>query len=272
MEVDKDINPDILFELFNLQKIFALIVGLLVIALASKTLYRLANKVHDKFPSYRLLSLQVATILSFTIYILGTTTLVYVVVHPPKSLLLALGGSAAVAIGFALKDVVASLIAGLILLFDRPFQVGDRITFEDIYGEIVTIGLRAVRLVTLDDNLVTIPNSKFISEAVASGNAGSLDMMVCVDFVVRIDSNLRKARDLLHEVVVTSKYVYLKKPVTVVLTEKTQGHLIWVEIKVKSYVLDVRYEKDYQSDIVLRGNEVLKENGIHRPQFVTASL
>ena len=128
MEADKELNPDILFELFNFQKIFALVIGILIITLASKALYRVANKVHERFPSYRLFALQVATILSFSIYILGSTALVYVVVHPPKSLLLALGGSAAVAIGFALKDVVASVISGLILLFDRPFQVGDRVS------------------------------------------------------------------------------------------------------------------------------------------------
>lgn len=43
--------------------------------------------------------------------------------------MLAAGGSIAVAVGLSLKDLAASVVAGLILLFDRPFQVGDRVTF-----------------------------------------------------------------------------------------------------------------------------------------------
>jgi len=66
---------------------------------------------------------------------------------------------------------VAVLVAGLLLLFDRPFRVGDRVSFNDVYGEIVSIGLRTVRLQTLDDNLVTpnvlqvsVPDSFLVSE------------------------------------------------------------------------------------------------------------
>ena len=113
--------------------------------------------------------------------------------------------------GIALKDVTASLIAGLILLFDRPFQVGDRVEFNGIYGDIVSIGLRSVRLNTLDDNLVTIPNARFITDVVASGNAGALDMMVVCSFYVALDADLQKVKSLIHEVVVTSRFAYLKK-------------------------------------------------------------
>src|SRR5690606_27145370 len=122
-------------------------------------------------------------------------------------------------------------VAGLILLFDRPFQVGDRVTFGDTYGEVQSIGLRAVRLVTLDDNLVTIPNSKFITDAVASGNAGALDMMICVDFYVSPKVHVNLVREVIAEILVTSRYVYLKKPVAVVATEKAFADLIMVELK-----------------------------------------
>ena len=54
--------------------------------------------------------------------------------------LLALGGTIAVSVGFALKDFVSSIVAGLIILVDRPFQVGDRVSFDGWYGEIIHIG------------------------------------------------------------------------------------------------------------------------------------
>ena len=265
-------GADAFFELIDPQKILAIVIGFIAIALLVRIINGITKKIQNGYPSYRLLALQIATILNFSIYILGTFGLIYAILRPPKELLLAVGGSAAVAIGFALKDLVSSIIAGLILLFDRPFQVGDRVSFAGTYGEILSIGLRAVRLNTLDDNIVTIPNSKFLTDLVASGNAGALDMMVCVGFIVAPNSDLRKARELLYEVVATSKYVYIKKPINIVFTEKNEGQFLWIEIKVKAYVLDVVYEKAFQSDIVLRGNEVLNQSNIKRPavQYIRA--
>lgn len=259
-----------LFKLLEWDRIIAFLVGLFVISLIVKGVNKVTEKTQESFPSKRLLALQIATVLNFSLYIFGSTALIYISFKPPKELLLALGGSAAVAIGFALKDLVSSIVAGFILLFDRPFQVGDRVTYADTYGEILGIGLRTVRLVTLDDNLVTIPNSKFLTDSVASGNAGALDMMVVVDFRLSLDADLRKAQDLLNEVVSTSRYIYLKKPISIVLNERSEGDFFWIELKVKAYVFDVRYEKAFQTDIVLRGNEILKAHEVKRPVRVVS--
>lgn len=263
-----------LFKLFEIKKVILLILGFVVMSFISGQINKWSDLLQQKFASKRLLLLKVTTVLTFTLYIFGTVFLLYSVLRPPKELLLAIGGSAAVAIGFALKDIVSSIVAGLILLFDRPFQVGDRVSFNDIYGEITKIGLRAVRLVTLDDNLVTIPNSKFITDAVASGNAGALDMMIVVNFNIALDSDLRKARETIKEVVATSRFVYLKKPSVVVFSEESEDALFWIKMSVKAYVLDVRFEKSFQSDIVLRGNEALREEGILKPikNLITKSL
>src|SRR5690606_10641164 len=167
----------------------------------------------------RFLILQVSTLIGFMLYIVGSIALVVGVLQPPKEFMLAAGGSIAVALGFALKDVAASLVAGLLLLFDRPFRVGDRVSFNDVYGEIVSIGLRTVRLQTLDDNLVTIPNSRFITDIVASGNAGALDMMVVTDFHVDFSVDLEKVQEIIREAIVISRHAYLKKPVSFAIQE-----------------------------------------------------
>lgn len=133
--------------------------------------------------------------------------------HPPRRLRFVLPTRQdPVAAGFALKDLVASVVAGLIILMDRPFQAGDRVTFAGYYGEITHIGLRSVRLMTLDDTQVTIPNNLLLTEAVASGNAGAVDMMIQVDLYIGIDQNLEEAQRLLGEVVTTSRYVNLNRP------------------------------------------------------------
>ncbi|MCB0369851.1 MAG: mechanosensitive ion channel, partial [Bdellovibrionales bacterium] len=211
------------------------------------------------------------TMLSFIVYIFGGIYLFYGILQPPKSLLLAVSGTLAVALGLSMKDLVASMVAGVILIFDRPFQVGDRVTFTNIYGEISSIGLRAVKLVTLDDSVVTIPNSKFITDAVSSGNFGAMNMMIEVNFHVDLSSNISRAKELLYETAVTSPYVYLKKPVALVLTELEFAQRPAMQIRLKCYVLDVNFEKAFQTDLLIRGNEALVKEGISRPSFFDKS-
>jgi small-conductance mechanosensitive channel len=255
---------------FNIYALLLLFLGGALIWALSSGLNHVSSRLMEKLPTRRFLILQISTLLAFALYIFGTITLVMGVLNPPREFLLAAGGSIAVALGFALKDIAASLVAGVLLLFDRPFRVGDRVTFGNTYGEIVSIGLRTVRLVTLDDNLVTIPNSRFITDVVASGNAGELDMMVVTDFHVSLDADLEKARQLIEEVVVTSRYAYLKKPVTFAIMEVEVARALAIRLRTNAYVLDVRYEKAFQSDVVVRVTKLFREHGITRPAITVA--
>ncbi len=252
-------------DVLDVHKIFLLLMAILALWLSNGLVRRFCEKLMDTLPSRRFLILQIATLFSFVWYIGGTYLIIAEIINPPREMLLALGGSAAVAMGIALKDVAASVIAGVILLFDRPFQVGDRVNFNGTYGEIISIGLRSVRLNTLDDNLVTIPNARFITEIVSSGNAGALDMMVVCDFHVALDADIETARALIHEVIVTSRFAYLKKPVSIVVNEVVVGERLALQIRAKAYVLDVRYEKAFQSDVIERASRLFVEHKIKRP-------
>lgn len=252
-------------ELLQVHKIILLVVSFILLVAFVKLLNKIGKRLQSRLNRHRLLILQVFTILSFVLYIFGGFSLFYAILAPPSELLLAIGGSAAVAIGFSLKDLVGSFVAGIVILLDRPFQVGDRVTFEGIYGEIVSIGLRAVRVNTLTDDLVTIPNSRFFTEAVSSGNAGALDMMVAVNFYIDLEADILRARELLYEIVVTSRYVFLKKPVKITAEEVVAANRLALKLTAKSYVLDVQYEKALQTDIVTRTELSFKENNIKRP-------
>ena len=237
-----------------------------------KILKKSESNLIKNLPSKRLLILQVVTITIFLVYIIGTISLFYGIIDPSKELMLALGGSIAVALGLALKDIVSSLVSGLVLLFDQPFQVGDRVTFGDSYGEVKSIGLRTVRLQTLDDNLVTIPNSRFLNDVVASGNCGHLDMMVVTEFHIALDADLTKAKEIITELIATSKYSYLKKPVIIVVNEINLGSLIALKLTAKAYVMDVSYEKAFQSELTQRVKEWFEEAKSKRPLFEISSI
>lgn len=253
--------------LFQLDSILLLVFALACLVLLVKMIERFAESLYRQIPSRRMLISQIVTSMNFLIYIFGGLFLFYAILQPSREVMLAATGSAAVAIGLSLKDFVASVIAGFILLFDRPFQVGDRVSFGGVYGEIQSIGLRAVRLVTLDDNLVTIPNNRLMSDLVSSGNSGALDMMIVFDFHIALDADVRRARDLLYEVVLTSRYTYLKKPVSIVITEVPVAERLAIQLKAKAYVIDVRFEKAFQTDVVLRTAEAFNLHRIKRPLF-----
>jgi len=264
MDTSKDL-PLLLLDFFKLDKVFLFIFLVFVIFVLVKIVSLWSEKLQAKFSGKRLIILQLTTTFSFTSYLFGVLGTFYFVFKPSSELLVAIGGSAAVAIGFALKDLVGSIIAGFILLFDRPFQVGDRVSFGDTYGEIKSIGLRSVRLITLDDNLVTIPNSKFLTDVVSSGNSGALDMMVVVSFHISIYENLNYVKQLLHEVIITSRFAYLEKPVAITFEEVAISNNFVVKVNCKVYVLDVKYEKSLMSDITIRGEKILVDNAIKRP-------
>ena len=268
---NKDIVGDlsVVLGMFNLYAIVLLVLGGVLLWAINWGIRHGSQRLMEKLPARRFLILQVSTLISFTVYIAGTIALVVGVLQPPKEFLFAAGGSVAVALGFALKDVAASLVAGLLLLFDRPFRVGDRVTFGEVYGEITSIGLRTVRVKTLDDNLVTIPNARFITDVVASGNAGELDMMVVTDFHVALEADLEKARNIIREVIVTSRYAYLKKPVEFAMEEVVLGYHVAIRIRAKAYVLDVHYEKAFQTDVVTRTSVLFREQGIARPALTS---
>jgi small-conductance mechanosensitive channel len=237
-----------------------------LVRVVSGTLGRLG----DRFTHRRLLLNQVATLLRFVLYLAGIALATGLSIKLSKELVLALAGTAAVTIGFALKDLAASILAGIIIIIDRPFQVGDRVTFGGVYGEINAIGLRSVRLVTLDDNVVTIPNNKFLTEQVSSGNWGALDMLIQMDFLIGADQDFATAKRLVEECLTSNRYVYVKKPWAVLVSQVMEQSYVAIRLRAKAYVLDVQYEKAFETDvtervlIAFRTHRILPPAVLHR--------
>ena len=201
------------------------------------------------------------------LYLLAVILIGFSTLNLSSEALLGLATTLGVAFAFAFKDFFASLMAGIILLIDEPFQVGDRISFGGFYGEVTEIGLRSVRLVTLDDNLVTIPNSAFLTDPVASANAGALDCMVVIPIYVGAGESFYRARRLVYEAAVTSKYVYLEKPVVTQITDEFLGERFVTIIRVKAYVFDARFEKSFVSDVTERVKVAFRQEDIRMPDM-----
>ncbi len=198
-------------------------------------------------------------IYGFTIYhIMGS------ILQLSTAQLVAFSGLAGAAIGFGLKDLVAEVVGGIVIVLDKPYQVGDKVRIDDHYGEVRDIGLRATRLISPDDNLISVSNQKVLSQTLANANAGSQEMMVVIDLFIDSRSDASRAMEILREAVVTSRYVYIseKRPVTVLLKDFP----FYRRVRAKAYVYDLRQEFPFESDVTKRSWDAFRDEGIEPPK------
>lgn len=229
-------------------------------------MHKATLRLTEQIPRHRLSIKQLDALLAFGVYLAAFALAFSSLFTLSSEAIFALSGTIAVTIGFALKDVAASFMAGITILVTKPFQVGDRVSFGGFYGEVVEIGLRTVRLVTLDDNLVSIPTNKFLTESVASANAGALDCMVVMRYWVTPAADITRAVSIVREAVLASKYLYLGKPIAVLVANElaVQGRVV-VEITAKAYVFDARHEKSFASDVTDRVLRAFQTNRVPIP-------
>jgi len=249
-------------EVISPAKIISILFVLFFTWLMVKGTNWLFDKAVERFYDRRLQILKVKPIVSILIWILAIFALVKAVFDPDAQTVWALAGSSALALGFALQDVLKNIFGGLMILLDRPFQVGDRVNVKDSYGEVVDIGIRTTTINTLDDSLVTVPNSTIISENVSNANSGALDCMVVVDLYLPIDVNVETVRKLATEAAITSRYLNIDKPVSILFADHFDNQPT-CHVKVKAYVLDALYEKPFASDVTEAAKKAFAQNGLY---------
>jgi small-conductance mechanosensitive channel len=84
-----------------------------------------------------------------------------------NSLMVVLGGLS-IGIGFGLQNIASNLISGIILIFERPIRVGDRVTVGDTFAVVNAINMRSTEIITADNVSIIVPNSQFISERITN--------------------------------------------------------------------------------------------------------
>ena len=227
----------------------------------------LVDGVSSQFAQRRMLMQKLQSFFQFFIYMTTAVTVFMLSFRVDDRVLALIGGTIAVSVGFALKDLTASFIAGLTVMIDRPFQVGDRVTFEGHYGDIITIGLRSVRMQTLNDDIITIPNNKFLNDVTVSGNYGGLDMQVVIPFYIGMDQDITKARDIIQEAASSSRYIHLPKPVVVHVKQTITDNYLAIQLTCKAYVVDIKFEKLFETDITLRVMQEFRKENICPPSI-----
>lgn len=171
--------------------------------------------------------------------------------------------SAGLALGLGAQDLIKNVVGGLVILTDRPYQIGDRVKIGDAYGEVDNIGLRSTKLTTPDDTRVTIPNLDVLNLKVFNANSGVPDCQVVTDIFLPPETDPRMALRIGREAALCSPYLHEKKPI-VALASHGFDRRPYFRLRIKAYVYDHRHEPAMQSDVTARALSELGRLGALR--------
>ena len=240
--------PDML-ELISVSKVFGIIVTVAIGYFFLRFSRWLLEFFAEKSARYRI------TIKGFVpvVMIFGWTGILFFIINsiidPPIETIITISASLGIAVGFASQDILKNIFGGIVIIFDRPFQVGDKIEVGSYYGEVVSIGLRSTKIVTPDDSLVSVPNSDIVNNSVSNSNAGEANCQVVAEIYLPLDCNIPKCREIALEAAKTSRYIYLKKPVVALFFNEIKERKPYLKMRLKAYVADIRDEFAFKSDM-----------------------
>ena len=182
--------------------------------------------------------------------------------------LVAGAGIAGIAVGFAAKDTLSNLIAGILLIIDRPFEIGDRIEVwtspqgSATWGDVVDIGLRATKIRTTDNIVIIIPNNEIMMRDIVNYTTISSDIRVRINIGVSYDTDIKKAKSVILEVAKTAEWIANNPPPRVVVMQFGESS---VDLQLRVWIKDARRRIDTISYMTDKVKEAFDRDGIEIP-------
>jgi len=239
----------------SLLPIVAVILGVwFAIAIVRWLLPFLAECGPSQLRLYLLATIPIIRLVLMTFTVLWIIPIVF---NPTFQNFLVIAGGASVAIGFAFKDYVSSLIAGVVAVFERPYRPGDWVEINNDYGEVQSVGLRAIRLRTAADDIITVPHLVMWQNNISNSNDGERTLLCIADFYVSPGHDASAVRGAIRDVAITSAYLEYDKPVLVVLKEEPWG----THYQAKAYPFDMRDQFVFITDMTVRGKQAIRDAG-----------
>jgi small-conductance mechanosensitive channel len=242
-----------------LRAALALLLAVLALVLVQRGTDAVSERVAKRF---RLLFKQALPFWKGLILLLTAAYLFNLFIDLGDANLLALTGTLAVAIGFAFRDYVSSIIAGIMTLFEPSYRVGDRVRIGRHYGEVVGYGLRSLQLRTRDDDLITVPHGLIWTEPVANANSGHLEAQVATSVFLDPRADVDLVIRLLQQAALTSRYTQLSMPIEVTMDERPWA----TQYTLRSYPIDARDEFRYRTDLLRRVKRAFRQARVPYPR------
>jgi small-conductance mechanosensitive channel len=171
-------------------------------------------------------------------------------------------GLLSVGIGFGLQNVTSNFVAGLILLFERPIKVGDRITVGNTEGDVAEINIRSTTIRSLNNIAIIVPNSEFVSSTVINWTYGDQRVRLEIDVGVSYHSDLEKVFRCLREVAEEHVEV-LRDPKPEVL-HTGFGDSSW-NMRLRAWISNPKTHPQVRSALNCAIVRKFRENGIEIP-------
>jgi small-conductance mechanosensitive channel len=267
----KGFGPPELTEIISISKVIWTIITLIVGYFVIKLLLSLLSNIALRNKKYEFATKRIIPI----VRILSWTFLIYMIVvgiySPPAATIFAFLASLGFAVGFAAQDLLKNVFGGLVVMFDRPFQIGDKIETGKYYGEVVEIGIRSTKVVSPDDSLITIPNSEFMMQNVSNANSGENNCQVVAEIYLPLNVDTDRVRKIATEAALVSKYIFLNKPIVVLFFNEFKDRSSVLKMRLKAYVSNLDKEFVFKSEMTeLVIGELIKE-GILKQDFSTGT-
>ncbi len=248
-ENEEDIDPRSVLKVISVGKVIWSLIFLAFAYFIMKGLTRLLNLFAERSARYRITVKGFIPILRVLGWVFAVYIIIGGVIHPPAETVIAVAASIGIAVGFAAQDILKNIFGGLIIIIDRPFKVGDKVEIGKYYGEVVEIGLRSTQMVTPDDSLVSVPNGEMMNQSVSNSNAGEPNCQVVAEIYLPITVNTDQVRKIALEAAQVSRYIYLNKPIKVLFFNEMHERRSYLKMRLKAYVMDIRDEFNFKSDM-----------------------
>jgi len=173
-----------------------------------------------------------------------------------------------VAVGFAAKDTLSNLIAGVLLIMDRPFDVGDRIELwtsprgTASWGDVVEIGLRATKIRNSDNVIFVIPNNQIMQRDIVNWTASGDSIRLRIPIGIAYDADAAKARGIIRSVALEVDGVMTDPEPKVIIRAFGESA---VDLELRVWVHDARSRRAIWDEITDRVKAEFDRAGVEIP-------
>lgn len=203
----------------------------------------------------------IATIANYTLVCFGTILLLQLWGLDLGSLTI-FAGVLGVGIGLGLQGIAREFVSGLVLIFERPIQVGDFINVGEFMGTVERISVRSTEIRTIERLSIIVPNSHFLEKEVINWSHGSPVALIKLPVRIAYNSDLKQVRQALLDAATEHPEVVSEPHPNVLFKSYAENYL---NLDLVAWIIEPRKQFLIKSDIYFRIDEIFRERNIEIP-------